>query len=204
MVPSTPPAVPWPVFDRLGDYEGTKKPEEELLQNLDMELFELINVPQEVDEYGRRLYNDRGHRMEYFIDIDGNEAIKYIIEDEEPDDCSVGYWDTYRDVEDPAVEDEGEDPAYDECGERTLYSVDFDGKTIVGSYETPHPNSVVSDYEEPQVNIPMLEFEQQRLAEFLAAQDEELPQFQSDRERIAAWIATSPVADDETEEMALQ
>ena len=48
----------------------------------------------------------------------------------------------------------------------------------------------------------MLEVEQQRFAEFLAAQDEELPQFSSDRERIAAWIATAYVAaeDDDAED----
>ena len=45
----------------------------------------------------------------------------------------------------------------------------------------------------------MLEFEQQRFAEFIAAQDEELPQFSSDRERIAAWIATAYVAAEDDE-----
>lgn len=176
-----------------------------------MELFELINVPHELDEYGRRVYNDSGHRILYYVDEDGNTVMGYQAwypcsvtgEYEEPDDWRAG-----RQVQDPAVEDESEYPEYDECGERTLYSVNSDGNTIVGSYETPHPNSVVSNYEE----ISMLQFEQSRLAKFLAAQDDELPQFQSDRERIAAWIATSPVADGdnaslldyETEEMAGQ
>lgn len=214
MVLSTPPAAAWPIVDRLGDWEGTKKPEEELLQNFDMELFELINVPEELDEWGRRVYNDSGHRMLYYVDEDGNTVVKYLIEGF--DDCSVNgeSWhpcsvtDKYgepddgrtgRQVEDPAIEDEGEYPEYDERGRRSMYSADSHGNTIFGSYETPHPNSVISDYEDPHkghYDVPMLKFEQQRLAEFLAAQDDELPQFQSDRERIAAWIATSPDADD--------
>ena len=46
----------------------------------------------------------------------------------------------------------------------------------------------------------MMDFEQRRFADFLAAQDEELPQFASDRERIAAWIVDSSDDDDEREE----
>lgn len=173
---------------RLGNWEGTRKPEEELLQNLDMKLFELINVPHELDEWGRRIYNDCGHRIIYCVDEHGNTVMGYEAwypssvtgEYEEPDNWRAGR----QADEDPVVEDEGEDTEYDDCGRSTLYSVDSDGNTVVGDYE-----------EEPQDDAPMVEFEQQRLVEFLAAQDEEVSRFQSDRERIAAWIATSSVAD---------
>lgn len=166
---------------KLGNWEGTKKPEEELLQNLDMELFELINVPHELDEWGRRVYNDCGHRIIYCVDEDGNTVMGYEAwypssvtgEYEEPRDWR-------RQPEEPAVEDEGEDTEYDDHGR----PVDSDGNIVVGDYE-----------EESQDDVSMLGFEQQRLAKFLAAQNSELPQFQSDRERIAAWIATSSVAD---------
>lgn len=186
------------MVDRLGDWEGTKKPEEELLQNLDMELFELINVPHELDEWGRRVYNDCGHRIIYCVDEDGNTVMGYeawypssVTGDyEEPGDWHAG-----RQAEDPEVEDEAEYPQHDEYGCRTLYSADCDGNTVFGGYEAPDSNSMIGDYEEPQDDVPTIQFEQQPLAEFLAAQDEELPQFQSDKERIAAWIDTSSVVD---------
>ena len=166
----------------MGNYEGTKKPEEELLQTLDMELFELINVPHELDQWGRRVYNDCGHRIIYCVDEDGNTIMGYEAwypssvtgEYEEPNEWRVG-----RQPEEPAIEDEGENTEYDDYGR----PADSDGNTVVGGYE------------EPQDDVPMVGFEQQRLAEFLAAQGSELPQFQSDRERIAAWIATSAVVD---------
>ncbi|KAF6217759.1 hypothetical protein HO133_006586 [Letharia lupina] len=204
---ATPPAAAWPVIDRLGDWTGTKKSEEELLQNLDMELFELINVPHELDEWGRRVYNDCGHRILYYQDSDGNTVMGYEAwypcsvtgEYEEPDD-----WRTGRQNRDSAVDKDAQYPEYDDCGRRTLCSAEPEGDTVTGGYEACYPNSVPDEYEEPenwrtgtQAYVPMIDFEQQRLAEFLAAQEEELPQFQSDRERIAAWIATSSVADDE-------
>lgn len=109
MTLATPPAAAWPILDRLGDYEGTKRPEEELLQSLDMELFELINVPHELDEWGRRVYNDCGHRIIYCVDEDGNTVMGYeawypssVTGDyEEPDDWRFG-----KQPEDPMVEDE--------------------------------------------------------------------------------------------------
>ena len=174
------------MVDKLGDYEGTKKPEEELLQNLDMELFDLINVPHELDEGRRRVYNDCGHRIIYCVDEDGNTVMGYEAwysssvtgEYEEPDDWRAGR----RAHEDAAVEDEGE---YNDCGRRTLCSADSNGNTVGGDYEDPKDDGYT------------VEFEQQRLAEFLAAQNEEASylQFQSDRERIAAWIAASSVVD---------
>lgn len=191
---ATPPAAAWPIVDRLGGWEGHKKPEEELLQNLDMELFEQINVPHELDEWGRRVYNDCGHRIIYCVDEDGNTVMGYeawypssVTGDyEEPDDWRAG-----RQPEDPAVGMEVEHPEHDECGRGILDSADSDGDSVIDGYEEPETwHTVTKD------DMSMVDFEEQRLAEFLAAQDEELPGFQSDRKRIAAWIATSSDDDD--------
>ena len=91
---------------------------------------------------------------------------------EEPDDFRAG-----RKTRDVAMDNEPQDSDYDDCGLRVQDPADFDEVSIVSEY-----------------NAPMLDFEQRRFAEFLAARDEELAQFQSDRERIASWIATSSVA----------
>ena len=194
MVLATPPAAAWPIVDRLGDWEGYKKPEEDLLQNLDMELFEQINVPHELDEWGRRVYNDCGHRIIYCADEDGNTVMGYeawypssVTGDyEEPDDWRAG-----RQPEDSAFGMEVENPEHDEHGCSIPDPADSDGDTVIGAYEEPENWHVVT-----KDDLSMVEFEEQRLAEFLAAHDDELPKFQSDRERIAAWIATSSVADD--------
>ena len=178
------------MLDRLGDWEETKKPEEELLKSLDMELFELINVPHELDEWGRRVYNDCGHRIIYCVDEDGNTVMGYeawypssVIGDyEEPADWCAG-----RQAEDSADEMEIEYPEQD---------------TVVDGSEAWFPCSA-SEYQEPMdwctgtqdEDVPMVDFEQQRLAVFLAAQDVEIPRFQSDKERIAKWIAASSVDD---------
>ena len=73
-----PPAAAWPITHRLGDWQGTKALEEELLQNLDKELFDEINVPHELDEWGRRVYNDSGHRILYYQDEDGNTVLGFL------------------------------------------------------------------------------------------------------------------------------
>lgn len=116
---------------------------------------------------------------------------------DEPDDWRAG-----RQPEDSVIEDEDECPEYDDCGRPFPYSTDSEGNTVV-CHEAWYASSVLGDYEEPEAECAptqdddlVLDFEQQRLAEFLAAQEDELPQFQSDRERIAAWIATSSVSDD--------
>lgn len=198
---ATPPAAAWPVVNKIGNLEATKVPEEELLRSLDMELFEQINVPHELDEWGRRVYNDCGHRILYYQDSDGNTIMGYeawypssVTGDyEEPDDLRAG-----RQIEDSAVDNEAQDPDYDDCGSPIVHCAEPEETTIVGGSEAWYLISVTGEYEEPassgtdtQDNVSMIEFEQQRFTEFLAAQDEELPQFQSDRERIAAWIATS-------------
>lgn len=204
---ATPPAAAWPIVDRLGDWTGTKALEEELLRNLDMELFEEINVPHELDEWGRRVWNDCGHRILYYQDADGNTVTGYeadypssVIGDyEEPDDVRTG-----RQIQDSAVDDEVQCPEYDGYGRRILYTADWDGKLIFDGYEAMYSSSVISQDEDAEDgcditedDMSMLDFEQQRFAEFLTAQDEEMGQFQSDRERIAAWIATAFVADDD-------
>ncbi len=188
---ATPPAAAWPMVDRLGDWEGTKEPEEELLKNLDMELFEQINIPHELDEWGRRVYNDCGHRIIYCVDEDGNTVMGYeawypssVTGDyEEPADWRAG-----RQAEDSADEMEIEDPEH---------------QIVIDGSETWFSCSG-SEYQDPMEwctgtqdeDVSMVDFEQQRFAEFLAAHDEEIPEFQLDRERIAKWIATSSVDDD--------
>ena len=59
---ATPPAAAWPVARRLGDWEGSKAPEEEeeLLRDLDAELFERINV---LESWGRRVCSDGAQRI---------------------------------------------------------------------------------------------------------------------------------------------
>ena len=202
---ATPPATAWPVTTKLGDWEGTKAPEEELLQDLDMELFEQINVPHELDEWGRRVYNDCGDRILYYQDSDGNTVLGYeawypcsVVGDcEEPANWRAG-----SQTHEPQADSQAEIQVYDDCGRRIV--ADLDEKTVVTGYEAWYPSSETEEHEQPgnhhtttQDDVLLLEIEQKRFAEFLAAQDHELPQFSSDKERIAAWIATACVANDE-------
>ncbi|CAD6574257.1 MAG: hypothetical protein ASARMPREDX12_006481 [Alectoria sarmentosa] len=190
IVLATPPAAAWPIVNRLGDWNGTKAPEEELLRNLDMDLFEQINVPHELDEWGRRVYNDCGHRILYYQDSDGNTVTGYeawypssvLGDHEEADDWRAGR---------QAVGNEDQDLEFDDCD--TLHSADSDEDTVVGDDEEESENWHMTIHDD----VSVIDFEQQRFAEFLAAHDEELPLFRSDRERIAAWIATSSVGDDD-------
>ena len=200
---ATPPATAWPVTTKLSDWEGTKAPEEELLRNLDMELFEQINVPHELDEWGRRVYNDCGDRILYYQDSDGNTVLGYeawypcsVVGDyEEPADWRAG-----RQTHEPQADSQAEIQEYDDCGRRIV--ADLDEKTVVTGYEAWYPSSETEEHEQPrnyhtttQDDVLLLEIEQQRFAKFLAAQDDELPQFSSDRARVAAWIATACVFD---------
>ena len=73
---ATPSTTAWPITNTLGEWEGNV-PEEELLQKLDMQLFEQINVPHELDDWGRRVYDDSGNRLLYYQDEDGNTVIGY-------------------------------------------------------------------------------------------------------------------------------
>ena len=169
--------------------------EEELLRNLDMDLFEQINVPHELDAWGRRVYNDCGHRILYFQDEDGNTVLGYeawypcsVVGDvEEPDEWRVGRQNYERDV-DGETEYQGE------------------GNTVISGSESWYSTcSTLFDFDQHiymhttvKSDTSALEIEQRRFAEFLAAQDHELPQFASDRERVAAWIGSSfPTADRE-------
>ena len=204
---ATPPTAAWPVLDKLGDWEGTKVQEEELLQNLDMELFEQINVPHEVDEWGRRVYNDCGHRILYYQDADGNTVMGYEAwypssvlddDDDDDDDDEPDNWRPDGQMHDFAADTEAPDGESDVCGNRIQCSARSNGEKTNNVFEAWDPISVLGDYEEPereQDDFIMLYFEQHQFTNFLAAQDDELPQFQSDRERIAAWIATSAAAD---------
>ena len=183
---ATPPAAAWPVTDRLGDWDGENIPEEKLLQNLDMELFELINVPHELDEWGRRIYNDCGHRILYYQNSDGETVMGYeawypssVTGDyEEPDDFRVG-----KAVHNAPIDNDGQES---DCE----YFSALDEKDIADE-----EHGCTLHFEDDDTCA--LDYEQQRFAHFLAASDEELPQFSSDKERIVAWIASTSVADDE-------
>ena len=184
---ATPPAAAWPVTDRLGDWDGEKIPEEKLLQNLDMELFELINVPHELDEWGRRVWDDCGRRILYYQNSDGETVIggyeawypcSVVGDYEEPDDYRVG-----KPIHNTPIDNDAQNSDYD------YFSV-LDEKDIADE-----DHGCTLHFEDDHACA--LAYEQQRFAQFLAASDEEQPQFSSDNERIAAWIASFSVADDE-------
>ena len=211
---ATPSTTAWPTTNTLGNRQGTKAPEEELLQTLDMQLFEQINVPHELDEWGRRVYDDSGNRLLYYQDEDGNTVVGYeawypcsVIDDcEDPRDCRPN-----GQVPDAAADYEASRAAYDVCARPLIPDVD-DDMTVISGYEEWYSCAETNAYEQEEPSNPIaikkydgvsaVGFEQRRFAEFLAAQDDELPQFSSDRERIAAWIATAHVApgDDDDEE----
>ena len=70
---TTPFPIAWPTANDLGNPQGTQAPEEEqLLQNLDMQLFDQLNIPHELDDWGRRVYDESGNRVLYYQDEDGN------------------------------------------------------------------------------------------------------------------------------------
>ena len=196
------PEAAWPATTKLGEWEGIKAPEEKLLQNLDMELFKQINIPHELDEWGRRVYNDCGDRILYYQDSDGNTVLGYEAwdpcsvfgDDEEPADWRAG-----RQTHEPEADNQAVHQGNDECRSRIL--TDLDEMTVITGYEAWYPSSEADEHEQlgnhhttTQDEMPMLEMEQQRFTDFLVAQDDELPQFSSDRERITAWISTACVA----------
>ena len=202
----------WPTTNTLGNKEGSKTPEEELLQTLDRQLFEQINVPHELDESGRRIYDDSGNRLLYYQDEDENTVIGYeawypssVIDDcgDPRDRCANSQ------VHDAAAEYEVSCASHDVCARPIITGID-DYRTVISGYETWYSCAeIIEDEQEEPLHdlifehcdsVSMVEFEQQRFAEFIAAQDDELPQFSSDRERIAAWIATAYVAAEEEDE----
>ena len=181
---ASPPAATWPLISNLSIYDTPNslvEEEEELLQTLDMDLFSQLNnndnIPHEpeLDEWGRRIYNDCEHRIPYHDDSEGNTVVGY-----------EGFYPSS--VLDEYEEDAGE---YGRCAPAD--SSDTDSFTITGYYdEAWYPHSEIDVYDD-------IDMEQQRqLAEYLAAQNDELPQFSSDRERITAWIfGCSGINDDD-------
>ena len=208
---ATPPAIAWRVTDNFGDWEGSKALEENLLRKFDMDLFDLINVPDELDEWGRRVYNDSGDRILYYQDSDGNTVLGYeawypssVLDDD--DEQSAADWFA-------AVPQQTPDMAADEdrCtldGNTVVTVTGYDEAyypaSIIDHYyaeEAYYPASIIDHYyddpaddDTPSNKLDILE-EQRRFADFLAAQDDELPQFSSDRERVAAWIAAACAPD---------
>ena len=170
---AAPPAASWPITHTLGDWEGTAALEEELLRNLDTDLLEQLDVPHELDEWGRRVYNDCGHRILYYQDADGNTV--------------VGYEAWY-----PSSVMSGDD-YYEGEVQNGCYAVD-DEKTAISGYEADSETTTLYDDNDDDVIICTLDFEQHRFAEFLAASDDELSRFSADRERIAKWIAAVSVS----------
>ena len=153
-----------------------------------MELFDLINVPHELDECGRRVWDDCGRRILYYENSDGETVIggyeawypcSVTGEFEEPDECRAG-----KVVHNAPIDNnDDQEPDYE-------YSSALDERDIADEDYGCTLHSKDDD-------ACTLDYEQGRFAQFLAASDEELPHFSLDKERIAAWIASFPVADDE-------
>ena len=172
MTLETPPAVAWPIVDRLGDREGTRKPEEKLLQNLDVDLYERLNLPHEHDEWGYSVY---------YVDGDTNTIMGY--EPCYPDSIIGGYEE--NDNRCAGGRDGVAMTASDDAHSDAQSSTSREG-------ECDEPESW---YTITQDDLAMMDFKHQRFAYFLAAQDHEPPRFQSDGERITEWIAASSVPD---------
>ena len=146
--------------------------------------------------------------------MDGNTVIGYeawypcsVIGDcEDPND-----WRANSQVYDAAPDYDAPFAPHDVCARHVITDID-DDMTVISGYEEWYSCAETSDYEQeepPNYLIieqydrdSMVGFEQQRFADFIAAQDDELPQFSSNRERIAAWVASAYVAaeDDDEEE----
>lgn len=180
-----------------------------------MQLFEQINVGHELNDWGRRVYNDSGNRLLCYQDEDGNAVNGYeawypssII-----DECEdLREWHPNSHVHAAAADYEASFAPYAVCARLITTNID-DDMTVISGDETWYScaETIEDEQEDPPTyltieqydSMSMLGFEQQRLSEFLAAQDEELPRFSSDGERIAAWIANAYVAvedDDEDDE----
>ena len=213
---TTTPPTAWSIINPLGNQQGTKAPEEQLLQTLDKQLYEQINIPPELDDWGRRIYDDSGNRLLYYEDEDRNTVIGYeawypcsVIGDfEDPND-----WRANSPLYDAAAEYDASFTPHDVCARRVITDDVDDDMTDISGYEQWYSCPETNDYEqemppnyltiEQYDSDSMVGFEQQRFAEFLGAQDDELPQFSSDRGRIAAWVAGAYVAagdDDEEDE----
>ena len=184
---ATPPAASWPVTRKLGDWDGEKIPEEKLLQNLDMELFDLINVPHELDEWGRRVWDDCGRRILYCQNSDGETVIggyeawypcSVTGEYEEPDEYRVG-----KPIHHASIDNDDQQSDY-ECFSTLEDEQNIADEDYGCTFHSENDDTCTLDHS------------QQRFAQYLAASDEDLPQISSNKERIAAWIASFSVADD--------
>ena len=153
-----------------------------------MELFDLLNVPHELDEDGRRVWDDCGRRILYYQNSDGETVIggyeawypcSVTGEYEEPDEYRVG-----KPIHHAPINNDDQQPDY-EC-----FSTLEDEKDIA---DEDYGCTLHSKDDETCT----LNYSQQRFAQFLAASDEDLPQFSSNKARIAAWIASFSGADDE-------
>ena len=172
--------------------------------NLDAELFEQVNnIPHEVDEWGRRVYNDAGDRILYYRDEDGNTVVGYeawfpcsVVGDYEDDgegDAVVSgycYPNFYLESENGNGYEEEEEsiPDYN-------YRDDERQSSSSGSYCTaPALQSNQHGFAPTTTST-----EQQRIfSDFLAARNEEFHLlFESDMERIAKWVVGACGAGDE-------
>ena len=221
---ATPCTTAWPTANPLGTWEGIQYPEEELLQSLDVQPFEHVNVPHEHDEWGRCVYNVFGNRLPYYQGEYGNTVIgneawypcSVIGDYEEPSD-----WRPNNQFDYASAEHRNSYAPQNVCARPVITDID-DDVTVVSGYEEwyscfethehereePLPTQTQTQTQthftiEHHDRVSALGFEQRRFAEFLAAQNDALPRFASDGERIAAWIAAAYVAaggDDEEED----
>lgn len=207
---ATPPAAAWPATHTLGDWTGTKAPEEEILRNLDAELFEQINVPHELDEWGRRVYNDCGHRILYYQDADGNTVVGYeasfysssVISDycdEEPNHWrtagSSQLCDQAADIE-VSSQQPGHHDDDDDGGAVCAHPIpadsdddDNDKKSVISGYEAWSPASDTTSLGMMR-DANDFNLKQRRFAEFIAEMDAR-KRVSSNREDVAAWIGSA-------------
>lgn len=203
---ATPPAAAWPLAHTLGDREGTKAPEEALLKTLDAELFEQINVPHELDEWGRRVYNDCGHRILYYQDADGNTVVGYegsyysssVIsdydDDDDDDDEPNHHWRAGNsEVRDQTVRtDFPQQPGHDDVRTHPTPADpddDDEQKSVISGYEAWSPASTTTISFDMMTDANNPELKQRRFAEFIAEMDARKRATSEDRgERIAGWI----------------
>ena len=176
--------------------------EPQLPQDLDMQLFEQIDMAHELDDRYRRVYEGFGNRLLCYEDEDGNDVMRY----ETPYPDSV--IDAYSDPSDPFPTNNHNHihnpaPAYDPpraanatYARPLITDIDDDMAVISGDEEW---YSCPETYEEEPPDYLFI-IEPRHFATFLAAQDEELPQFESDRGRVARWVDSIYVGDEDDED----
>lgn len=199
---ATPPAAAWPLTHTLGDRDGTTAPEEALLKTLDAELFEQINIPHELDEWGRRVYNDCGHRILYYQDADGNTVVGYeasyysssVISDYDDYDEPNHHWRACHSevrVRDQTVHAEfPQQPGHDDLRTHPIPADpdDDEQKSVISGYEARSPASTATSLG-MMADANNSELKRRRFAAFIAEMDARTRATSEDRgERIAAWI----------------